>query len=863
VSRPRLRYAIALYAGLLAASHLVRRCTPDDLPPRPGQSAIELDAVAGAERMPRRIRMAYYDTSPGSGDRREVVLLLHGTPFASETFGRLTPLLAERYRVLVPDLPGFGRSTRRIPDYSIRAHAGYLLQLLDRIGVKRCHVVGYSQGGGAALHLWSERPAAVASVTLLSSIGVQELEMLGDYSLNQALYRLQWAALWLLYEATPHFGLLDGFLLDLPYGRSFLDSDQRPLRGILERLEPPALILHGREDFLVPLSAAEEHARIVPQSRLVVMDGGHELVFSRPEEIRARLESFFEQAGTGVAPARAAADPIRIADAARPFDRSLYPPAQGIALFTLLMLLALATWISEDLTCLGAGLLVAHGALAFWPATLACVAGIFTGDVLLYLCGRWIGQPLIRRPPFRWFIREADVARCKNWFRSAGPAVIIASRFTPGTRLPTYVAVGVLGMPFWKFCVFFLAAAGLWTPLLTGLSAAAGHRAANLLASYTDRALPAALAALLLVWLVVRLVLPTLTFRGRRLLLSSWRRLTRWEFWPLWAFYPPVAGYILWLGVRHRCPTLFTACNPALPGGGFVGESKSDILNRLGPDADHVAPHVLLPAGTPRVRAEEIVRGFMAKRGLDFPIVLKPDAGQRGQGVSIVRDPGHLDRWLQELTRPWIAQAHVAGLEYGIFYYRRPDEPRGHIFAITDKRFPVVTGDGSKTLERLILGDDRAVCKARFFLRRHAAHLSRVPAAGEIVPLVEVGTHALGCLFLDGSHLATPELEDAMDRVTKRAEGIYFGRYDVRTPSVEHLRRGEFKVIELNGVTSEATSIYDPGHGLFWAYRKLMAQWSIAFEIGALNRARGAKPSTVRELLNQLRDFKPAGEGDG
>src|SRR5262245_57852219 len=68
-----------------------------------------------------------------------------------------------------------------------------------------------------------------------------------------------------------------------------------------------------------------------------------------------------------------------------------------------------------------------------------------------------------------------------------------------------------------------------------------------------------------------------LTRRGRRLLLSSWRRLTRWEFWPPWVFYPPLCLYVACLMIKYRSLTVFTAANPAIAAGGFVGESKFAI----------------------------------------------------------------------------------------------------------------------------------------------------------------------------------------------------------------------------------------------------------------------------------------------
>ncbi|HET9530021.1 MAG TPA: carboxylate--amine ligase, partial [Blastocatellia bacterium] len=103
----------------------------------------------------------------------------------------------------------------------------------------------------------------------------------------------------------------------------------------------------------------------------------------------------------------------------------------------------------------------------------------------------------------------------------------------------------------------------------------------------------------------------------------------------------------------------------------------------------------------------------------------------------------------------------------------------------------------------------------------------------------------------------TPELERAIDEISRGFEGFYFGRYDIRTPSIEAFKQGrDFKVIELNGVTSEATSIYDPKNSLFAAYRVLFEQWRIAFEIGAANRARGTPATSIRELAKMLIEYR-------
>jgi hypothetical protein len=88
--------------------------------------------------------------------------------------------------------------------------------------------------------------------------------------------------------------------------------------------------------------------------------------------------------------------------------------------------------------------------------------------------------------------------------------------------------------------------------------------------------------------------------------------------------------------------------------------------------------------------------------------------------------------------------------------------------------------------------------------------------------------------------------------------GFYFGRYDLKAPSLEDFRAGrELRVLELNGVTSEATSIYDPKNSLWQAYRVLFEQWRLAFEIGHRNRQRGEPVTSVGELLRLLTSYQP------
>jgi pimeloyl-ACP methyl ester carboxylesterase/membrane protein DedA with SNARE-associated domain len=834
---------LALYLLLLIASHW--RSERSDAPLPVAMHSVSLVEEPGSSRA---VRFAWREWGESGGGELPIVLL-HGSPGSHGDFRRLAPALAQERLVLAPDLPGFGASSRRVVDYSIRSHARWVGDWLEAKGVERAHILGFSMGGGVALELAELHPERVASLTLLSAIGVQEMELLGSYALNHALHGLQLGGLWLLHNAVPHMGALDGFPLDVPCARNFYDTDQRPLRAALEAWQGPLLILHGRNDFLVPPEAAIEHHRIVPQSELVMLDTDHFFVFRGRPDVAPEVADFVQRVDTGLAVERLAAPAERLAAARRPFDPESTPRWVGPALLVAVLLLALSTAVSEDLACIGAGLLVAEGRLGFAAAVFGCFAGIFIGDLLIFAAGRVFGRPAVRRAPLRWWLSERAIAESSAWFTRRGGAVVVLSRFLPGTRVPTYFSAGVLRVSSWRFTLFLLAAVAIWTPLLVFFSQIVGQAALERLAVLQESALLLLLVPLALFLIFRKLLLPLLTWEGRRYAVGALRRWSRWEFWPFWIFYPPVAAYIVYLGVRHRGLTVFTAANPALPAGGFIGESKAEILTGLASAGEVVPAWCYIGSGTIADRLEE-VRRFVEERGGALPVVLKPDAGQRGEGVAIVRDLEHAESHLREHAEPFIVQEFVGGREFGVFYYRFPGEAAGRIFSITEKRTPTVVGDGTSTVEQLILGDRRAVAMARVYFRELGEERFRVPAPGEQVELTQVGAHSRGTLFLDGTHHRTEALRGALDEITACFAGFHFGRYDVKVPSAEHLEAGrEIRVLELNGVTAEATDIYDPRNGALHAWGELMRQWSLAFRVGAACRDRGARPVPPVELL--------------
>lgn len=516
------------------------------------------------------------------------------------------------------------------------------------------------------------------------------------------------------------------------------------------------------------------------------------------------------------------------------------------------VLIAVSTFVSEDLTCVAAGSLSASGRLNLATAVAACFTGIFIGDILLVLAGRAARSSPWLRSLIDKFVSAPAMAYAAGWLERRGDFAVIISRFVPGTRLPLYAAIGFTTKRPQRFMLSFAIAAALWTPLVVGAAYFIGENTLKIFAQYQYAAVIAVLVTLAGFFVFRKFIQPIFTWRGRHLMRSRWIRLTHWEFWPPYVFYFPLSFYFIYLMIRFRSATVFTAANPAIPDGGVIGESKSAILRGLRGNGRFIPRFALLSVGEAAVRIQQAEK-FMRRYRLHYPIVLKPDVGERGHDVMIARGRGDLCDYLETHAAATIIQQFVPGREYGVFYFRFPDAATGHIFAITDKRFPVLSGDGKSTLEELILRDKRALCMAKFHLKKYAARLNEVISAQKLFPLVEIGTHCRGSLFLDGHKLITPGLTRTIDKISRGFNGFYFGRYDIRVASEEQFRRGRgIQIVELNGVTSEATSIYDPIHSLWHAYRVLAKQWRLAFEIGAANARRGFNATPPWTLIKRL-----------
>ena len=508
-----------------------------------------------------------------------------------------------------------------------------------------------------------------------------------------------------------------------------------------------------------------------------------------------------------------------------------------------------ATFVSEDLACISAGLLIQRGEVGLSAGILACTLGIFAGDVGLWAVGRVFGSVALR---WRWLRQRSALDNLKRWLDRHAAGAIVGSRFLPGTRLPLYVLSGVLNVPLAVFAFWALIASVLWTPTLVLLTASLGDAFVHWLAPAFGLGWPARIAAAVGALTVIRTLRLFATHAARQRTSARLARWRRWEFWPMWLFYAPVAVWIGCLAVRFRGIGTMTAANPGMPDGGTVGESKADILERL--PADVTIPFVRISPADPADRLTRLI-AQMREMGWSFPIVLKPDVGQRGTGVKLIRSDDDAAAYLDAVIGSVVAQPYHPGpFEAGVFYYRMPAWPRGRILSITDKHFPFIKGDGVSTVEELVWRHPRVRMQADVFLGRHQAIRTHVLDPGERLQLAIAGNHAQGTLFRDGRHLITPALEARIDAISRSFDGFFVGRFDVRYASVDAFKAGEdLAIVELNGATAESTNIYDPDTSLVSAYRQLFRQWWIVFAIGAANRRRGAAVTSLRRLRDLVR----------
>lgn len=332
----------------------------------------------------------------------------------------------------------------------------------------------------------------------------------------------------------------------------------------------------------------------------------------------------------------------------------------------------------------------------------------------------------------------------------------------------------------------------------------------------------------------------------------SFVKLIQWEHWPSFVYYAPLFPIYLFRSIKAGHPFFFTATNPAILFSGSGTESKMKTIELL---PEKIRPKSILISGKNNLQE---VLDHLKDGGFEFPLIAKPDIGFRGYLVKKISSAEALNNYLSHVDEDIILQEFIPyENELGIFYHRMPGQQQGKITSVTIKKFNRVTGDGQSTLSELIEADERAFLYARLFKIIHKEQLNHILKKGEQLTLSVIGNHSKGTEFLNGNHLIEEKLLESIDPFCKKLDGWHYGRLDIKYENYDKLLEGKaFKVLEVNGIISEPTHIYDATHkdaSFLNALRSINDHWTIMSAIALKNHKEKNVPyPSIRAYIKNM-----------
>ncbi|MDQ2753691.1 MAG: hypothetical protein M3R72_11780 [Bacteroidota bacterium] len=315
------------------------------------------------------------------------------------------------------------------------------------------------------------------------------------------------------------------------------------------------------------------------------------------------------------------------------------------------------------------------------------------------------------------------------------------------------------------------------------------------------------------------------------------RRLFYWELWPFNIIYAPLGIVWLYYAIKARAFWFFSNVNPTLTFSGFEGESKREMYEQM--------PRNLYPSTVYVSAAEEpiYIAKHLQEAGISFPFIAKPEIGTQGLMCRKINDMNELLRYHSFINANYVIQTFVdLAEEYSVFYIRYPNEKRGKITGLILKNYLSVVGDGTSTLQQLILKDSKAKYRTEELFAKHKHNLHCIVANGKKYELSYMGNHNRGARFINLHNEIDEPLCAVFDAIHQTMPQFYYGRYDLKCTSLRDLKKGNnIQILEYNGTGAEPNHIYDCGMSYFTALQTIVQHWRDMYLIGKINRKKGIR----------------------
>ncbi|MEO1259969.1 MAG: hypothetical protein AAFZ15_14340 [Bacteroidota bacterium] len=328
-------------------------------------------------------------------------------------------------------------------------------------------------------------------------------------------------------------------------------------------------------------------------------------------------------------------------------------------------------------------------------------------------------------------------------------------------------------------------------------------------------------------------------------------KLTNWEYWPMEVANIPLIFIWLWFAIRARKLFFFSAVNPVIETGGMWGESKYNILKRI--PANHLPKTIFVKKGSKL----KWIKNRIKELNLNYPVIAKPDIGERGTLVSKIKNEEELMGYFEANKIDFLIQEFISlPVELAVMHHRFPDQKNGQVTSICIKETLKVTGDGKSTVLELMEKDTRASFQVERFKKEFSELLKKVPRPQQTIELEPIGNHCRGTMFLNGNKYIDEKLNAVFNRVAGQMDNIYYGRFDMKCQSIEDLKNGKgFMVMEYNGIGAEPAHIYDPSYPFFKKYKDIYSHWKIIFQIYNVQKKRGVKAMSIQEAIVRARAY--------